>query len=106
MRNAPRRTNQALQPQTGTVVPFRPEPGSQHRAATPALAFSWDMLERQLGDLAVSPSQKALVSTLVSATRKQAPFKPAELVLREVLCIASVLMDETFHPGSEEGEMT
>ena len=33
---------------------------------------------------------------LVEATRKQAPFKPSELVLREILCIASAVMDETF----------
>ena len=46
------------------------------------------------------------MATLVSATRKQAAFKPSEMVLREVLCIASVLMDETFHPGCEEGEMS
>jgi hypothetical protein len=32
----------------------------------------------------------------VTATRKQASFKPNELVMREILCIASAVMDETF----------
>jgi len=73
---------------------------------TPALTFTWEALERQLTALAVSDRCKALAPTLVSATRKQATFKPPELVLREVLCIASVLMDESFHPDGEEGEMT
>jgi len=59
----------------------------------------------------VTSRQRALVKPLVSGTRKQARFKPSEQVLREVLCLASVLMDETFHPDSdqsqgEEGEMT
>lgn len=73
---------------------------------TLAPTFTWEALERQLTDLAVTPAQKALVVTLVSATRKQSAFKPSELVLREMLCIAAVLMDETFHPNLEEGEMT
>ena len=37
-----------------------------------------------------------MVRDLVEATRKQAPFKPSELVLREILCIASAVMAETF----------
>jgi len=78
---------------------------------SPALTFTWEALEQQLSDLAVSSRQKALVKTLVSGTRKQARFKPSDQVLREVLCIASVLMDETFHPDLDqpqagEGEMT
>lgn len=87
---------------TGQVVQFRATTEAQDSFP----AFTWETLERQLTDLSVSPSQRALVQTLVSATRKQAAFKPAEQVLREILCIASVLMDETFHPEGEEGEMT
>jgi hypothetical protein len=94
----------------GQVVPFRPT----KKASSPeslGLTFTWDALERQLADLAVTPTQRGLAPTLVSATRKLAGFKPPELVLREVLCIAAVLMDETFypetdHPQSGEGEMT
>jgi hypothetical protein len=84
-------------PATGQVLPFRLE-ASFHPEAT--LTFTWEMLEQQLADLAVTPAQKALAPTLVSGTRKQACFKPPAQVLREVLCIASVLMDETFHSGS------
>jgi hypothetical protein len=60
--------------------------------------FSWGELERQLTDLA-TPEAASLVSSLVSATRKQARFKPPELVLRELLCIAAAVMDESFHPS-------
>jgi len=102
----------ALETGLGRVVPFRRTAGTVQPAAassleeTPALTFTWEGLERQLSELAITQAQKNLVSALVSATRKQAVFKPSDLVLREVLCIASVLMDETFHPDLEEGEMT
>ena len=95
-----------------TQAPILPAPDRQPdsrtdcREETPAPTFTWEALARQLTDLAVTPAQKALVETLVSATRKQSVFKPSELVLREMLCIAAVLMDETFHPDLEEGEMT
>lgn len=71
--------------------------------------FSWAELERQLQDLA--PQESKTATTLVSAIRKQADFKPPEMVLREVLIAASVLMDEGFSPqwedsDAEEGQMT
>ncbi len=95
---------------TGAVVAF-PTRTVMASEGTAMPAFTWEALEQQLSDLAVTPTQRALTATLISGTRKQAAFKPADLVLREILCIASVLMDETFHPerdGSEgkEGEMT
>ena len=90
---------------TGEIVPFK-TPAAKELSGEPALTFTWEMLEQQLTDLAVGAQCKALASTLISATRKQAVFKPPELVLREVLCIASTLMDETFHPDGEEGAMT
>jgi hypothetical protein len=91
----------------GTVLPFPPSTTSRVAAVEiPWPTFTWAMLEQQLSDLAGSPQRKALAGTLVSATRKQASFKPAALVLRELLCIASVLMDETFHPDLEGGKMT
>jgi hypothetical protein len=40
---------------------------------------------------------------LVSATQKLAPFKPTEMVLREVLCLTWVLLDENFKTEPEEG---
>jgi hypothetical protein len=60
--------------------------------------FSWDQLERQLLDLAATPAQATMARHLVSATRKLAPFKPAEMVLREILCMTWVLLDENFKP--------
>ena len=60
--------------------------------------FTWSQLARQLSSLSATPASAAMVQDLVTATRKQAPFKPAEMVLREILCIASAVMDETFPP--------
>lgn len=74
--------------------------------ATPT--FTWVQLERQLVDLAATDTQAEMARHLVSATRKLAGFKPPEMVLREILCLTWVLLDENFRPGSEEGlgEMT
>lgn len=60
--------------------------------------FTWDQLERQLADLSATPAQASMARHLVSATRKLAPFKPAEMVLREILCMTWVLLDENFKP--------
>jgi hypothetical protein len=67
------------------------------------LTFSWAQLERQLVDLAATPAQAAMARHLVSATRKLAPFKPSEMVLREILCMTWVLLDENFKPEPQEG---
>lgn len=56
--------------------------------------FSWRQLERQLVDLAPSDLQAELVHRLVERTRMYAQFKPAEMVLREILCIAALVLDE------------
>jgi hypothetical protein len=64
----------------------------------PIPSFSWEQLERQLVDLAATPAQAAMARHLVSANRKLAPFKPPEMVLREVLCMTWVLLDESFRP--------
>ncbi|MEW6389091.1 MAG: hypothetical protein AB1542_01400 [Pseudomonadota bacterium] len=58
--------------------------------------ITWSELERQLMSLSATASGAAMVHDLVAATRKQASFKPSELVMREILCIASAVMDETF----------
>ena len=70
--------------------------------------FSWTQLERQLVDLAATPTQVDMARHLVSATRKLAPFKPSEMVLREILCLTWVLLDENFQGEPETGsaEMT
>ena len=77
-----------------------PEPAQ----VTPAVALSWEALERQLSSLAGCPAKKALVQPLLSATRKQAWCKPPEMVMREILVIAGVLQDESFEPGAAEEE--
>ena len=58
--------------------------------------ITWSELERQLTNLSATPTGASMVRDLVAATRKQASFKPSELVIREILCIASAVMDETF----------
>jgi len=67
--------------------------------------FCWTQLERQLTDLAASPTQADMVTHLISATRKLAAFKPPEMVMREILCITWVLLDENFHPGEADEQM-
>jgi len=78
--------------------------GAAPSGAMPSI--SWPQLERQLTDLATTPAKQQMAGPLVSATRKQAPFKPPEMVLREILCIAAVLMDETFDPDGREAAMS
>lgn len=63
--------------------------------------FSWAQLERQLVDLSATQQQADMARHLVSATRKLAPFKPAEMVLREILCMTWVLLDENFKADPE-----
>ena len=78
-----------------------PEPPPPERPMPP---FTWEQLERQLADLSGSPAKAAITPPLVSAMRKQASWKPSEMVLREILCLAWTLMDEAFQPGLEPGE--
>ena len=70
------------------------------------VVFSWEQLERQLTALAATPAQAAMCKDLVSGVRKQAPGKPSEMILREVLCLAGVIMDETFRPEFGEDAMS
>lgn len=65
-------------------------------------AFTWNQLERQLADLADTPTKAAMASELVSALRKMSQFKPPEMVLREILCTSWALLDEGFQPGADE----
>lgn len=78
-----------------------PMGASKHSLA----AFSWEQLERQLTALAATPAQAAMCRDLVSGVRKQSAGKPPEMILREVLCLAGVIMDETFRPelGEDDG---
>lgn len=59
------------------------------------LSFSWEELERALVDLAPSDLQAELVHRLVSRTRTYAELKPGEMVLREVISVAALVLDES-----------
>ena len=74
----------------------KPTPGE-----TEISGITWAQLERQLADLADSPIKSDMARDLVSATRKMARFKPPEMVLREILCLASTILDESFQPDLE-----
>jgi hypothetical protein len=64
-------------------------------ASEPCLTFSWEALERQLVELAPSDLQAELVHRLVARTKVYAELKPGEMVLREVLCIAALVLDDS-----------
>ncbi len=93
------------------VMALRREPEGPDRtwpgppvAETPTPAFTWEQLERQLADLSGAPRRAAITPSLVSALRKQARWQTPEEVLREILCLAWTLMDESFQPGLLPGE--
>lgn len=65
--------------------------------------WTWSQLEDALGELAASRQQHDMIEALVSATRKQARYLPSGHILKEILCIAWVVADETFRGGREEG---
>lgn len=78
-----------------------PEPLTPGAAAP---VFTWDQLARQLEDLADTPIKAAMARDLVSGTAKLARFKPPEMVLREILCLAWTLLDEGFRPEEATAE--
>lgn len=82
-----RQIRQAVTAFEKTWPPLPPEP------ALPA--FGWSQPQRQLTDLA-PPELQPLVADLVSAIRKEAAAKPAEMVLREILTITATVLDEGF----------
>lgn len=61
----------------------------------PCVTFGWEALERQLVELAPTDLQAELVHRLVARVRVYAGLKPAEMVLREVLCLAALVLDES-----------
>jgi hypothetical protein len=98
-----RTTSQALclRQESDEAHQIWPDPPARERQMP---AFTWEQLERQLAELSGSPTRAALTPPLVSALRKQSPWKPSEMVLREILCLAWTLMDEAFQPGLTPGE--
>ncbi len=79
-----------------------PTPAAREEALP---TFTWAQLERQLVDLAATPAQAKMARHLVSGTRKLAAFKPSEMVLREVLCMTWVLLDENFKAEPDQGSV-
>lgn len=83
-----------------TLLRLRDEVGAFERqwpapaSATPLPLGTWEMLERQLVSLAGRPEQAAMVGGLVRSLRRTAELKPPEMVLRELLCMAWVVLDE------------
>jgi hypothetical protein len=69
----------------------------------PGLSLRWEELERQLVDLAPTDLQAELVHRLVARTRAFAALKPSEMVLRELLCIAALVLDPSPSDGDPLG---
>ena len=67
----------------------------------PMPSFTWAELEEAMASIAASPRQREMTPSLVSATRKQAPFLPRSQVLREILSLAWVIADESFGEAQE-----
>lgn len=65
---------------------------------TDDLQFTWAQLETVMLSLADRESKRLIVTHLIEATRKQAPFLPVEETIREILCISFALMDQDFTP--------
>lgn len=59
------------------------------------LVVSWEALERQLVELAPTDLQAEMVRNLVTRTKVYAGLKPAEMVLREVLCVSALVLGES-----------
>jgi len=59
------------------------------------LVFSWEELERQLVELAPSDLQAELVHRLLARTKVYAKLKPPEMVLREILCVAALVLEDS-----------
>jgi hypothetical protein len=82
------------------------EPATEPELWNPAAdmpVWTWSQLEDALAELAASRQQHDMIENLVSATRKQARYLPSGHILKEILCIAWVIADETFRGGREEG---
>lgn len=74
----------------------QPNPALNPGADQAMPSFTWAELEEAMLTIAASSRQREMTPSLVSATRKQAPFLPRTQVLREILSLAWVVADETF----------
>jgi hypothetical protein len=68
--------------------------------------ITWDQLERQLIDLSACPSDE--VRAMLAPLKSAEAGKPAELLLRELLIVISILLDEDIprHDGAGGSIMT
>lgn len=60
--------------------------------------WNWDYLETVFEDLAQTPAEKAAVLHLVSVTREMSPYLSKLDLLREIICIALVLLPAEAQP--------
>ena len=60
-----------------------------------APGFTWGELERQLVDMAPTDLQAELVRQLVLRVRTSAAWKPPEMVLRELILSAALILDKS-----------
>jgi hypothetical protein len=74
----------------------QPNPAANPDADQTMPSFTWAELEEAMLTISASPRQRDMTPSLVSATRKQAPFLPRTQVLREILSLAWVVADESF----------
>lgn len=85
-----------------STAPMPTEPELWNAAADMPV-WTWSQLEDALGEIAASRQQHDMIEALVSATRKQSTYLPSGHILKEILCIAWVIADETFKVSREEG---
>jgi hypothetical protein len=60
----------------------------------PAPSFTWEAIERQLVDMAPSELQAEIVRGLLGRVRADAAVKPAEMVLREILKVSALVLED------------
>lgn len=95
----PQQSMQALDPLVAQALALR-EDVDRFKKQWPSLPegepcfhLRWDELERQLVDLAPTDLQAELVHRLIARARTFAVLKPSEMVLRELLCIAALVLE-------------
>ena len=64
--------------------------------------ITWSQLKTVLENLADTPAKKTMVTHLVEATRKQAPFLPPEGSVKEIIYIGAALLDVRFQPSDSD----
>lgn len=75
---------------------------------TPMPAFTWEQLWRQLHHLCQRAELRPIIPERISALRRLSAWKPAEMVLQEILLEAWLMLEEEPDSSAEtrEGEMS